>query len=121
MPNWKAWNLSSVLVVCFVLVCSLPGCVKFEPDKTVVIEVTGLIEEAERDEVLEILKTMYDKDAGAKRSESRYSDGLLSVKMYPVSDAEAFSRRINFGTVTDVTNRTVRIQYVRRQSSRAVI
>ena len=107
MPNRKTTNLSSVLLACFVFVCSLPGCVKFEPDKTVLIEVTDLIKKAERDEVLEILKTMYDKDAGAKRSESRYSEGLLTVKMYPVSDVEAFSRRINFGTVTEVSGDAV--------------
>lgn len=121
MLNCKTRTLSSVLAACLVLVCSLPGCVKFEPDKTVLVEVTGLIAEADRDEVLEILKTMYDKGAGAKRSQSRYAEGLLTVKLYPVSDVEAFSRRINFGTVTDVSGRTVRVQYVRRQSSRPVV
>jgi hypothetical protein len=60
---------------------------------------------------------MYDKDAGAKRSQSRYDDRLLSVKMYPVTDVEAFSRRINFGTVTDVSDRTVKVQYAKRRYS----
>ncbi len=117
MANQKARNSSSLMLACLLLVCSLSGCAKFEPDKTVQIEVAGLREDADRKEVLEILKTMYDEDVGAKLTRSRYSDGLLSVKMYPVSDVEAFSRRINFGTVTNVSDRTIKIRYVRRQSS----
>jgi hypothetical protein len=121
MPNWKILNQRSVSVLYLMLVCALAGCVRFDPDETVLIEVTGVIEEADRAEVLEVLETMYDKDAGAKRLQSRYNDRLLSVKMYPVSDVEAFSRRINFGTVTDVSGRTVKVQYARRQYSPPVI
>lgn len=120
MRNCREWILPRVLVACLLLLCAVPGCVKFEPDKTVLIEVTNL-EEADRTEVTEILKTMYDEDAGAKRSEARYDGHVLTVKMYPVSDIEAFSRRINFGTVTEVSGRTVKVRYVARHYSRAPI
>jgi hypothetical protein len=48
MPNCKVLNQRSVSVLFLMLVFALAGCVKFDPDKTVLIEVTGVTEESDR-------------------------------------------------------------------------
>jgi hypothetical protein len=81
--------------------------------KTVTVEVSNLENDKESDEVLETLKTMYDKDAKYKRTNVRFDGKKLTVDMAPVTDVEAFSRRINFGTVTQVSGRTVKVAYLK--------
>jgi len=109
--------IKATLAGCLFFLCTLTACVDMDPAKTVTVEVSGLASNTESDEVTEILKTMYDKDARYKRTKSRFDGNQLTVEMEPVSDINAFSRRINFGSVTEVSGRTVKITYVRSGST----
>jgi hypothetical protein len=103
--------LSTILCLMFTLAT---GCGAFDSAKTVEVEISGVDGNPAREEILEVLSTMYDKDAGSKRMHSSSSHDVLKVKMSPVSDVQAFSRRINFGTVEQVADRTVKVRYVPR-------
>lgn len=121
MHSFEKWMQPGVLAACLVFSSVLSGCGRFDPDKTAIIEVSGLVEQADRTEVLEILATMYDNDAAWKQSRSLYNGSLLTVKMSPVRDVEAFSKRINFGTVTEVAGRTVKVRYIKCQDIQSPI
>jgi hypothetical protein len=89
------------------------SCVEFDPNRSVTVVIAGLASDAEQHEVIEILETMYDKNGGYKRYKARFDNKLLTIQMAPVADVDAFSRRINFGTVTEVTGRTIKVTYVK--------
>ena len=89
------------------------GCNPFahDPEQTVHIEISSITEQAERDEVHEILKGMTE-GSGHVITTKRDRDTLL-IKLSPVRDVQAFARRINFGQVTEIEGRTVRIEYIK--------
>jgi hypothetical protein len=84
---------------------------KADPKKSVTVVIAGIENSTEQKEILAILATMYDKDRGYKRFKSQFQDKLFTVEMEPVTDVEAFSHRINFGTVTEVTGRVIKVTY----------
>ena len=106
-----------VVSLCCLFLCSLAGCIEIDPGKSVTVIVTDLENKTEQEEVIKILETMYDKDARSKRYKSVFDAGRLTVQMQPVTDVDAFSRRINFGTVTEVSGRTIKVTYVRSRST----
>lgn len=93
------------------------GCNPFEhePELTVHIEISSITEQSERDEVREILKGMTD---GSGHVMTTRRDGeILLIKLSPVHDVQSFARGINFGHVTEITGRTVRIEYIKPDRS----
>jgi preprotein translocase subunit SecF len=100
------------IVTLAALALLVTGCgLSFEhdPEKTVTVEISGITEEADREQVQEMLKGLTD---GSSSVISTMSSGdQMTVTLSPVSDAEALSRKITFGTVTGVEERTVRIDF----------
>lgn len=92
---------------------SLTACGDMDPDESVTVEVSNLPSDRASDEVLEALKTLHDANARYKRTKSTFNDGTLTVTLAPVSDVDAFARRIEFGKVTEVSGRTVKVSYAR--------
>jgi hypothetical protein len=100
-------------IVAAIVLC-LAGCgISFEhdPAKTVTVVITGISADADREEVGETLKGMTDGSSHLMTSSS--SGTTMTVKLSPVSDVEAFSRKINFGEVTEVDERTVKVDFVK--------
>lgn len=99
-----------------VLLLSL-GCNPFrhDPEQTVLIEISPITGQAERDEVREILTGM--TDGSGHTMTTRTEGDLMIIQLSPVRDVQAFARRINFGHVTQIEGRTVRIEYVKYKQS----
>ena len=88
------------------------GCrMEHDPATMVTVEVTGIADDAARDEVVEILKGM--TDGNSHLLTSTWDGQTMAVQLSPVADVSSFSRRINFGKVTEVNGRTVKVDYVR--------
>lgn len=80
------------------------GC-EHPPEKSVELEITGSLEEAERKKILEQLKGM--TDGSSHFLTSSHSGTILTVTLSPVSDVDAFSKKIDFGKVERVEGRKV--------------
>ena len=92
------------------MLISLLGCNQ-DPAGTVTLEISGISAESDRDDVKKALKGMTDQ--ASYNSYSSYSDGKkMTVNLSPVSDVDAFVKKVNFGTVTEVSGRTIKIDFV---------
>ena len=90
------------------------GCninIKHDPDTTVIVEITGIKDKDDRDEVTKTLQGM--TDGSSHLMSSSWSGENMTVKLSPVGDVKAFSRRINFGKVTEVNGRTIKVKFVK--------
>ena len=111
-------NPTSFQITCLPIAIAIllihSGCnLKFEhdPEKTVTIEITGSMTDDERDQIGEILKGM--TDGTSHMLTSSWAGEKATIKLSPVFDVEAFSRKINFGKVTEVDGRTVKVEFVK--------
>ena len=92
----------------------LAGCnlgFEHDPVKTVTVEITGVNDGDERDEIQETLKEMANGSSHVMTSSS-FGD-KMTVKLSPVGDVKAFSQEINFGEVTEVNGRTINVEFVK--------
>lgn len=105
-------RIGALALVAAVLL-GITGCdISFEhdPAETVTVEISGIDSKRDRESVQETLQGMTDGSSHFITSTS--SGGEMTVKLSPVRDVEAFSRKINFGEVTEVEGRTVKVEYV---------
>jgi len=78
-----------------------------KPGNTVTLKITGVEDDATEDAITDKLQTMTD----GNHSMSWFKmGGVLTVELSPVKDVEAFVRRIDFGTVTKVEERTISVE-----------
>ena len=83
----------------FLLMMPCVGC-GYGPEETVTVKIAGSADQAQRDEILEKLKDLTD---GSSHSiSSTWSGDTMTVELAPVSNIDAFSKRIAFGKVTNV-------------------
>ncbi len=82
-----------------------------DPAKTVTVEITGVNDDDDRDEIGETLKGM--AEGSSHMMTSSWSGDKMTVKLSPVGDVKAFSRKINFGEVTEVDGRTIKVEFVK--------
>lgn len=103
----KDWNARRLpLVPYFAGILFLVGC-SYGPEETVTLEISGVADVAQREEIEEQLKTLTD---GSGHSMSTTATGdSMTVELAPVSDVEAFAGKIDFGEVTSVDGRTVKV------------
>jgi hypothetical protein len=93
------------------LLGGLYGCnVSRDPEKTVTVEIIGIRLEADRKQVLETMKSM--TEGSGRYITSTASGNNMTVQLSPVSDVDKFSTRINFGKVTEVQGRTVKVDFL---------
>jgi hypothetical protein len=92
------------------LLAAFSGC-GMNAANTVTVEITGVTTDAERERVQEALKGMADGSTHAMTYTS--SGNQMTVNLSPVSDVQKFSQKINFGKVTEVKDRTVKVTFGR--------
>lgn len=99
--------IRSLHMVCLLVApIVITGCT-YGPEETVTIEITGSLDEAQQEEITEKLKTMTE---GSGHSLSTMSSGTTTtITLAPISDVQAFADKIDFGEVTAVEGRTVKI------------
>lgn len=90
-----------LLAGCLLPGLAISGCFFAHDAKaTVTIDIKGIPNKAEEDRILEALRQMAD---GSSHSISWFSSGSeLTVTLSPVSDVQAFTKKIKFGKVTKV-------------------
>lgn len=98
-----------LLLALSLLACS--GC-EMDPAVTVHLEISGISDDADREDIHETLEGM--TDGSGHMYSSSYAGDTMYINLSPVSDVEAFSKKINFGTVTEVdaATRTVKVDFV---------
>jgi len=92
---------------------ALGGCnVNFRPDPatSVTVEIAGISGD-DREDVRETLQGMVD--GSSHTMTSSWSGDTMTVTLSPVADVKTFSRKINFGKVTEVDGRTVKVEFVK--------
>ena len=105
------WAILSVLTA---ILLTQGGCnISFDQDpaKTVTVEITGVNDDEDRDEIGETLTGM--AEGSSHTMTSSWSGDKMTVKLSPVGDVKAFSRKINFGEVTEVDGRTIKVDFVK--------
>ena len=73
------------------------------------IELIGITDDADLEAVQETLKEMTDGNSHTIYTTTVNQDTTITLS--PVGDVDAFAERINFGTVLDVTGRTVKVRF----------
>ena len=104
---------SRAFVACLALAAiAVQGCsLQHDPAKTVELEISGISSESDRDAVKERLGDM--TDGGGHMMSSTYFGSALNVKLSPVSDVDAFVKKINFGDVTSVEGRKIKVKFTK--------
>jgi predicted small lipoprotein YifL len=96
-----------------VLLIALSGCgnpLEFDPAKTVILKITGVEDEAEKERIKEKAEELVlEKSAWRKTSMSEHAETLM-IKLSPVKDPQGFADRITFGKVTAVDGNTIHVQ-----------
>ena len=103
--------LSAILATVLLTQSSCNISFEHDPARTVTVEITGINEDEDRDEVRATLTGMADGSSYVITSSS--SGDRMTVRLSPVEDVKGFSRKINFGNVTEVDGRTVRVEFVK--------
>ena len=87
----------------------LNGCNQ-DPAVTVTIEISGVSAESDQDDIKETLEGM--TDGSSYSIYSRNFGSKMTINLSPVSDVDAFVEKIDFGTVTEVSGRTIKVDFV---------
>jgi hypothetical protein len=82
-----------------------------DPATTVKVEIIGVNDEEDRDDIREKLTGMTDGSSHMMTSSA--SGDKMTIELSPVEDIAAFSRKINFGEVIEVDGRTVKVSFVK--------
>ena len=95
------------------LMVVLYGCsLEQDPKLTVTVEITGISDKADYERVKESLKGMVDKSI-YHPTQSTWSGNTMTVQLYPVSNVQALSKRIDFGKVTEIQGQTVKVEFAK--------
>ena len=96
-----------------VLLIALSGCgnpLEFDPATTVILKITGVEDEAEKERIKEKAKELVlERAAWQKNSMSQHAETLM-IKLSPVKDVQGFADRITFGKVTAVDGNTIHVK-----------
>ena len=114
----KKHSLISFRYVLLLLLAALPlglaGCdfsLEHDPEKMVTVVISGISEESDREIVQENLT---DITQGAMHMMTSTSSGSqMTAHVSPVTDVKKFVQGIKFGKVTEMQDRTIKVQFIR--------
>ncbi len=99
----------AVLTVFAAVLLTQSSCISQDPATTVTVVVTGISDEDDREDVQVKLKGMAD---GSSHSiVTTTVNDKMTVRLSPVEDIQAFADKIDFGEVTEVDGRTVKVTF----------
>ena len=115
MSNFLLNRFRYVMVLLVaVMLLGLAGCnLSFEhdPEKTVTVKISGASEDSDRDRIQERLEEL--TQGVMHMMTSSYSGGEMTVQVSPVTDVKKFVQGIDFGKVTEVKDRTIKVQFIK--------
>jgi hypothetical protein len=100
-----------ILAAGLLMLSSCSFSFEVDPATTVTVEIIGVNDEEDRDDIRETLIGMTDGSSHMMTSSA--SGDKMTVELSPVEDIAAFSRKINFGEVIEVDGRTVKVSFVK--------
>jgi len=83
---------------------------KVGPDTIVTVEITGVKNDVHENIKMK-LKGMTDAGAPPMIPNASVVGDKFTVELFPVSDVQAFSKKIDFGRVVEVKERTVKVEF----------
>ena len=110
-PQPLRGTMLPILAVGLLMLSSCSFSFEVDPATTVMVEITGVNDEEDRDDIRETLIGMTDGSSHMMTSSA--SGEKMTVELSPVEDIDAFSRKINFGEVIEVDGRTVKVEFVK--------
>ena len=100
----------TIVYVAAALVTVASGCsFKHDPAKMVTIEVTGATTDADRDRIQDAVKQWVD--GSSHMMTTMHSGDTFSIDLSPVTDVDAFVKKITFGEVTKVDGRKISVAF----------
>jgi hypothetical protein len=110
-------NTVGKIIIAVLLFFGLHGCsrdqpapAKAGPDTTVTVEIVANISDDQRDQIREKLEGMLDAPRSSVSLRHRLEGNKLTFELSPVSDVQAFAKKIDFGKVTEVKDRRVKVE-----------
>ncbi|OUT55987.1 hypothetical protein SV7mr_23790 [Stieleria bergensis] len=104
---------SVFVVAALAMALGITGCsisLDHDPEKSVTVEITEIPDQATNDELPEKLTEMVE---GGSSMMTSFSSGTssLTVTLSPVPDANEFAKKIDFGEVNEVKDKTIKVTY----------
>jgi hypothetical protein len=105
----RCFGWSTPVLIAALVLSSTAGCMKHDPATMVTIEITGVPAEADRERIKESVKKW--TDGSSHMMTTMHSGDKLSIDLSPVTDVDAFSKKIDFGDVTKVDGRKITVTF----------
>ncbi len=110
-------NTIGKIIIAVLLFFGLHGCnrdqpvpAKAGPDATVTVEIVANISDGQREQIREKLEGMLDAPRSSVSLKHTHIGNKLTFELSPVSDVQAFVKKIDFGKVTEVKDRSVKVE-----------
>ena len=115
--NYESPVIITFLAVLTFSLATIMGCgflLQPDPAITVKIMVSGIEGSEAREAVQEKMKDLRDSfGSSTSTSLSSISSGdTMTVSLSPVTNVDAYAEKIDFGSVTNVEGRTIKVDYV---------
>lgn len=107
-------GIAAILGIAAFSICSIGGCdlsLEHDPATSVKLVISGIEGEDARQAVKDALEDM--TDGSGHLMTSKIVGDTMTTTLSPVSDVDAFVKEIDFGTVTEVDGRKIKVDYVR--------
>ena len=105
------WSVLPILATALLMQSGCNISFKQDPAETVIVTIIGIKNDEDRETIKETLKGMTDGSSHTMRSS--YAGNRMTVHLSPVTNVKKFSQKINFGKVTEVKGRTVKVDFVK--------
>ena len=102
-----------VRLLLMIMLVGLVGCslsMEHDPAETVTVKITGISEGSDRERVKENLEDCIQGVMHMMTSTASGSE--MTVQVSPVTDVKKFVQGIEFGKVTEVQDRTIKVQFI---------
>jgi hypothetical protein len=110
MRDNPSFGFRTPVLIAALLSVSAAGCsFKHDPATMVTIEITGVSAEADRERIKESVKKW--TDGNSHMMTTTHVNDKLSIDLSPVTDVDAFSKKIDFGDVTKVDGRKITVTF----------
>ena len=110
MRPFSRIHARTIVCVLAALVTATAGCnFKHDPATMVTIQVTGATTDADRERIKDGVKKWVD--GSSHMMTTSHSGGTLSIDLSPVTDVDAFVKKIDFGEVTKVDGRKINVTF----------
>jgi len=95
-----------------ILLIALSGCenpLKFDPQTTAILKITGLEDEAQKEQIKEQSQELVAEKSSWHSSQISEHGETTMIKLSPVKDVQGYADRIKFGKVTAIDGNIIHV------------